>query len=70
MLLLKNPQFLTNHYEIVSKKSTHEYLILLKFRYDWVKIVDFIIKAYFQLSPDSPIHVCTLNSACKKEFVF
>ena len=24
-------------------------LFLTKFRYDWVKIVDFLIKAYFQI---------------------
>ena len=33
------------------KCGTHEYLILTKFRIDWVKIVDFLIKAYFWLSP-------------------
>ena len=32
MLLTKNPQFLLNHYE------THEFLILIEFRNDWVKI--------------------------------
>ena len=34
------------------------YLILTKFRYDWVKIVDFLIKAYFWLSQHSPLPVC------------
>ena len=52
MLLLKNPQFLLNHYETLSKQGTHEDLTLTKFRNDWVKIVDFLIKAYFWLSPD------------------
>ena len=47
MLLLKNPQFLPNHYEILWICGTHEYLIFTKFRNDWVKIVDFLIKAYF-----------------------
>ena len=47
MLLLKNPQFLPNYYETLSKWSTLEYLILTKFHNDWVKIVDFLIKAYF-----------------------
>ena len=47
MLLLKNPQFLPNHYETLSKWGTHEYLIWTKFRNDWVKIVDFLIKAKF-----------------------
>ena len=46
MLLLKNPQFLPNHYETLVKKSTHVYFIVAKFRYDWVKIVDFLMKAY------------------------
>ena len=45
MLLLKDPQFLPNHNETLSKSDTHEYLILTKFRNDWVKIVDFLIKA-------------------------
>ena len=42
MLLLKNPQFLRNHYETWSKCGTHELLILTKFRNDCVKIVDFL----------------------------
>ena len=46
MLLLKNPQLLPNGYEIWSKLSTHEYLILTEFHYHWVKIVEFLIKAY------------------------
>ena len=41
MLLLKNPQFLLNHYETLSKRGTHEDLTLTKFRNDGVKIVDF-----------------------------
>ena len=47
MLLLKKPQFLPNHNEALPKWGIHEYLILAKFRYDWAKIVDFLIKAYF-----------------------
>ena len=47
MLLLKNPQFLPNHYETLTKEGTHEDLILTKFRNDPVKIVDFLVKAYF-----------------------
>ena len=47
MLLIKNPQFSSNHYETRSKQSTYEYLILTEFRNDWVKIMDFLIKAYF-----------------------
>ena len=41
MLLLKNPQFLPDHYETLSKEGTHENLILTKFRNDPVKIVNF-----------------------------
>ena len=47
MLLLKNPQFLSDHYKILTKEGTHEDLILTKFRNDRVKIVDFLVKAYF-----------------------
>ena len=47
MLLLKNLQFLPDHYETLTKEGTHEDLILTKFRNDPVKIVDFLVKAYF-----------------------
>ena len=47
MLLLENPQFLSDHYEILTKEGPHEDLILTKFRNDRVKIVDFLVKAYF-----------------------
>ena len=47
MLLLKNPQFFSDHYEILTKEGTHEDLILTKFRNDRVKIVDFLVKVYF-----------------------
>ena len=46
MLLLKNPQFSPNDYETQSKLSTHDYFILTEFHIHWVKIVDFLIKAY------------------------
>ena len=46
MLLLKNPQFLPNDYETRSKLTTPEYLILTEFHNYWVKITDFLIKAY------------------------
>ena len=46
MLLLENPQFLPNDYEPRSELSTHEFLILTELHNDWVKIVDFFIKAY------------------------
>ena len=38
--------------------STHEYLILTNIRYDWVKIVDFLINAYFCKSLNWPFPVC------------
>ena len=47
MLLLENPQFLPNHNETSSQKGTREYPIVAKFRNDRMKIVDFLIKAYF-----------------------
>ena len=47
MLLKKIQQFLSDHYEILTKEGTHEDLILTKFRNDRVKIVDFLVKAYF-----------------------
>ena len=50
MLLLWNPQFSPNHYENLSKCGTNGDLILTKFRNDWVKFVDFSIKAYFLMS--------------------
>ena len=34
------------------------YLILAKFRYDWVKIVDFLIKGHFWSSPHKPLSQC------------
>ena len=43
---IKNPQFVPNDYETLSKLSTHEYLILTEFHNQWLKIVDFLIKAY------------------------
>ena len=47
MLLLKNPQFSPDHSETFTKGGTHEGLFLTKFRNDRVKIVDFLVKAYF-----------------------
>ena len=37
----KNPQFLLNYYETLSKCGPHGNLILTKFRNEWGKIVDF-----------------------------
>ena len=48
MFLVKNQKFLNNHYETLSKWGPYEYLILTKFRNDWIKIVHFLIK--FQIS--------------------
>ena len=45
MFLLANPQFLRNHYKTWSKWGTHKLLIYTKFRNDFIKIVDFLIKA-------------------------
>ena len=61
MLLLKNPQFLPNQYETLSKKGTCECLILTKFCNGRVKIVDFLIKAYFCLSPDLHVSECRIG---------
>ena len=47
MLLLKNLQFLPDHYETLTKEGTLEDLILTIFRNDPVKIEDFLVKAYF-----------------------
>ena len=59
MLLLKNSQFLSDRYEILAKEGTHEDLILTKFRNDRVKIVDFLVKAYFRPSPETTVTQCT-----------
>ena len=61
MLLSKNPQFLSDHYEILTKECTHEDLILTKFCIDRVKIVDFLVKTYFLPSPDSTVTHCTIS---------
>ena len=66
MLLLKNPQLLSNHYETLSQLGTHVYLIVTKFRHDWAKIGVFLIKAYFSLSLSYPHPLCT-NALTKKE---
>ena len=62
MLLLKNTQFLPNHSETFLKYGTHEYPILAKFRNDWVKIVNFLIKAYFCLSLHWPYSQCNYKN--------
>ena len=58
MLLLKNTQFLRNHNETWSNCGTHELLILTKFRNDFTKIVDFLIKAYFWVSLKFGVTYC------------
>ena len=47
MLLIKNPQFLPNFYDTLSKCPTHELVILAKCHKNWVKIVDFFINSIF-----------------------
>ena len=56
----ENPDLLKIHnfYSILTKLYQNEVLILAKFRFDWVKIADFFIKAYFWMSPDSPETHC------------
>ena len=49
MFLLKNPQFLPYHCEILTKEGTHEDLILTKFRNDRITIVDFFNKSIFNI---------------------
>ena len=44
----------------LTKEGTHEDLILTKFRNDPVKIVDFLVKAYFYRSLDWGAHLCRL----------
>ena len=43
ILLLKNPQYLPNHYETLLKLM---YILISTLFSNWVKIVDFLIKAY------------------------
>ena len=57
---IKNLQSLPDHCEILSKWGPHEYLLLSKFRNDRVKIVDFLVKAYFWPSPETPGTQCSL----------
>ena len=51
MLLLKNLQFLLNHYETWPKLVTYELLNLTKFHADWKQIVDlYLLIAYIWAS--------------------
>ena len=43
----KNPQFIPNNAEIQEIVPTHELVILTKFHNNWIKIVDFLLLAYF-----------------------
>ena len=63
MLLLKNPQFLPYHYEILTNEGALEHLILTKFCKDQIKIVDFLIKAYFCPSPETPGTQCRVPTS-------
>ena len=47
LLLVKNPQFLSNQADILPKSPIHEPVILTKWHNDWVKIVDFFKETIF-----------------------
>ena len=47
MLLIKNPQFSPNFDYTLPKWSAHWIVILTKYHKNWVKIVDFLLVAYF-----------------------
>ena len=47
MLLIKNPQFLPNFDDTLSKWPIHELVNLAKCHKNWIKIVDFLLIAYF-----------------------
>ena len=47
MLLIKNPQFSPNFNYTLPKWSAHWIVILTKYHKNWVKIVDFLLVAYF-----------------------
>ena len=51
MLLVKNPQFLSNQADILPKLPIHELVILTKWRNDRVKIVDFFQRDSFWAIP-------------------
>ena len=51
-------QKIHDYYETWFKLANDELLIFTKFCNDWVKIVDFVLKGYFWVSPDSPLHSC------------
>ena len=59
MLLLKIHKFYPIITKLCQNEVLHENLILTKFRNDWVKIVDFLLKAYFCLSPDLHVSECS-----------
>ena len=52
---IKNPQFLPKNYGTSSKLSIHEYVILTECHNYWVKIVDFLLKAYFLSKSKFPL---------------
>ena len=49
--LVKNPQFLSNPHETLSKWSTHEVNIFTKFHEDQTRIVDFLPMVNFWMCP-------------------
>ena len=56
---IKNPQFLSDHY--LTKDDTHEDIIMTKFCNDRVKIVNYLVKAYFWPSPETTVTHCNLK---------
>ena len=47
MLLMKNAQFLTKSAETLAILPSLEVVVFTKFHYNWAKIVDFSLIAYF-----------------------
>ena len=47
LLLIENPQLLSNLHETLWKYSPYEYFMFLEFQLDWIKIVDFLLVAKF-----------------------
>ena len=47
MLLMKNPQFLSNQADILPSEFIHWTDILTKFHNNWTKIVDFLVIAFY-----------------------
>ena len=52
---------------LIYGEKTHEHHIFTKFRNDCVKIVDFLMKAYFWISVNLGVTYCILRYMCKAE---